>query len=117
MVSIDEAKLSQAFGVTIDQNEIADKTKEYINQISNEITADVSPVKNALIDRFKTLTDGLKTKIAGVGGTGGSGGGGGKSGKGGSNGSNATDSESGKYNGGIGQAVSAWIKENKYEMM
>ena len=70
LVSVDEAKLKQAFGVNIDQNAVSSKTKEYINQISNDITADVSPIKNVLIERFKTLAEGLKNKIAGLDGTG-----------------------------------------------
>ncbi len=55
LVSIDEVALSKAFGVKIDQNAIAAKTQEYINQISNEITADISPVEDALIKRLKNL--------------------------------------------------------------
>ena len=55
LVSIDEAALSKAFGVTIDQNTIAEKTREYMNQISAEISADVSPVKEILIEKFKEL--------------------------------------------------------------
>lgn len=70
LVSIDEAKLKQAFGVTIDQNAITNKTKEYINQISADISADTSPVKNALIDRFRSLVDGLKSHIVGESGAG-----------------------------------------------
>ena len=70
LVSIDEAKLKQAFGVDIDQNAISAKTQEYISQISSEISADVSPVKNALIERFRSLSDGLKRDIAGLDGSG-----------------------------------------------
>lgn len=62
LVSIDEAKLSQAFGVTIDQNAITARTQEYIAQISDDITADVSPVKDVLINRFKDLANGLKAE-------------------------------------------------------
>lgn len=60
LVSIDEAALSKAFGVKIDQNDIATKTQEYINQISNDITVDISPVKNALVEKLKSLIDGFK---------------------------------------------------------
>ena len=70
LVSVDEAMLKQAFGVSIDQNAIANKTKEYINQISTDISADTSPVKNVLIDRFRSLVNGLKTHIAGESGAG-----------------------------------------------
>lgn len=70
LVSMDEAKLKQAFGVNIDQNAVAAKTTEYIQQISDDITADISPVKNELVDRFKSLVDKLKLNIAGLDGTG-----------------------------------------------
>lgn len=70
LVSVDEAMLSQAFGMKIDRNVIANKTNEYIQQISNDITADVSPTKNKLIERFKSLTEKLKLSIAGLDGSG-----------------------------------------------
>ncbi len=70
LVSIDENKLKNAFGVNIDQNAIAAKTQEYISQISSEITADISPIKDVLIERFKKLADGLKSDISGSEGTG-----------------------------------------------
>ena len=70
LVSIDEAKLKQAFGVNIDQNAVAQKTRDYINEISNDITADISPVKGALTNRFEDLADSLKTSIAGLDGNG-----------------------------------------------
>ncbi len=55
LVSVDNAALEKAFNVTIDQNAIAAKTSEYINSISNDITADISPVKNELTDKFKSI--------------------------------------------------------------
>lgn len=64
LVSIDEAKLSQAFGVKIDQNTVAEKTREYINQISNDITADVSPIRNDLLGRCEELANKLKNELA-----------------------------------------------------
>ncbi len=70
LVSIDEAKLAQAFGVKIDQNAVAAKSAEYIQQISDDITADISPVKDTLVDRFTDLADKLKLDIAGLDGKG-----------------------------------------------
>ena len=61
---------AQAFGVKIDRNAVANKTNEYIQQISNDITADISPVKNKLTERFKDLTGKLKLSIAGLDGSG-----------------------------------------------
>ena len=59
LVSVDNAALARAFNVTIDQNAISTKTKEYMNQISNDITADISPVKNALCEQFTTMMPGF----------------------------------------------------------
>ena len=64
LVSIDEAALSRAFGVKIDQNAISAKTAEYMQEISSDITADVSPVKNVLIEKFRELVDDFKKYLA-----------------------------------------------------
>ena len=58
LVSVDNAALKNAFGTTINQNAISAKTREYINDISDDITTgakDVPTVRNVLVDRFKTL--------------------------------------------------------------
>ena len=70
LVSVDEVALSQAFGVNIDQNAVAAKTGEYIKDISDDITADITPVKDKLVTRFKELADGLRISIAGLDGSG-----------------------------------------------
>ncbi|MBR3230587.1 ATP-binding cassette domain-containing protein [Candidatus Saccharibacteria bacterium] len=59
LVSVDEAALSRAFGVKVDQNAIAAKTREYIEQISNDITADITPVKTDLEDKLAEVKTGL----------------------------------------------------------
>lgn len=71
LVSVDEAALSRAFGVNIDQNAISNKTREYIGGISNDITSGVNSVpevRSALVSRFKDLAGEmssiLKQKIA-----------------------------------------------------
>lgn len=63
LVSIDEAKLVQAFGVKIDQNAVSAKTREYMTEISDDITADISPVRTELVEKFCDLADGLKAKL------------------------------------------------------
>ena len=70
LVSVDEAALARAFGVNIDQNVVAAKTNEYINEISGDITTDITPAKNRLVDRFKELVEKLKTYLAGLDGAG-----------------------------------------------
>lgn len=68
LVSIDEVALSKAFGTSIDQNAIAAKTKDYINQISNDITANVSPIRDELIDNYKELVSKLQNELQLTGG-------------------------------------------------
>ncbi len=61
LVSIDEAALSRAFGVKVDQNAIAAKTSEYVSEISNDITADVSPAREELSSKLDEIKTGFAT--------------------------------------------------------
>ena len=63
LVSVDEAKLSQAFGVDIDQNAISTKVQDYITKIGNDISVDTTPAKDALKDKLKSLISATTTKI------------------------------------------------------
>ena len=63
LVSVDENALSQAFGIKVNQNAISNQVAEYMQQIANDITVDVSPIKNALIDKYKNLADALKNEF------------------------------------------------------
>ncbi|MDO4612282.1 MAG: ABC transporter ATP-binding protein/permease [Candidatus Saccharibacteria bacterium] len=63
LVSVDESKLAKAFKTTIDQNAITAKTKEYMNTIAGDITADISPVETILSERLASLTQGFNNKI------------------------------------------------------
>ena len=63
LVSVDEAALAKAFGVGVDKNAIATKTQEYIGQIANDISADTSPIKNDLIEKYKNLAEVLKNEL------------------------------------------------------
>lgn len=63
LVSIDEGALSKAFGTTIDQAAITQKTQGYMLQISNEITANVSPIRDELINRYKELVATLQNEL------------------------------------------------------
>ncbi len=55
LVSVDEAALSKAFGVNIDQTAISNKIQEYINNISNDISVDTKPAKDALVAKLTAL--------------------------------------------------------------
>lgn len=70
LVSVDNAKLAQAFQVTIDQNAISAKTTEYMSDIANDLTADITPIEDTLTNRFKSLAQDLSDRIAGPGHTG-----------------------------------------------
>jgi len=63
LVSVDSAALSKAFGVNINQNAVAAKSEEYIKAISNDITTDVAPIRNALNDKLDSLKNGLDVKM------------------------------------------------------
>ncbi|MBR2709472.1 ABC transporter ATP-binding protein/permease [Candidatus Saccharibacteria bacterium] len=70
LVSVDNAAIQSAFGTTIDQNAITARVGEYMSGISNDISVDTAPIKDALINRFKSLTGGLTSFIRGVDGKG-----------------------------------------------
>ena len=62
LVSVDNEKMKQAFGITIDQNAISAKTREYISNISSDISngvKDMPNIRNVLVDRFKTMANEL----------------------------------------------------------
>ncbi len=64
LVSVDEAALSKAFGVDIDQTVISNKIQEYISGISNDISVDTKPAKEALGNKLKSLIIAVVTKMS-----------------------------------------------------
>jgi putative ABC transport system permease protein len=67
LVSVDNAALEKAFNITIDENAIKTKTNEYMTQISDDITADTTPVKNALINRYKNMSNEFLNELVAMG--------------------------------------------------
>ena len=65
LVSIDESKISSAFKTTINQNAIAAKTSEYMTKISDDITADISPVQTDLTNKKDALVRGFELYLQG----------------------------------------------------
>ncbi|MDO5480181.1 MAG: ABC transporter ATP-binding protein/permease [Candidatus Saccharibacteria bacterium] len=65
LVSVDSAALSKAFGVNINQNDVKNKTTDYMTEISNDITADIAPTKNDLTARLDSIYSGFNVVIAG----------------------------------------------------
>lgn len=64
LVSVDEVALSKAFGVDIDQTAISNKIQEYISSISNDISVDTTPAKNALKEKLKAIITATAMKMA-----------------------------------------------------
>ena len=62
LVSVDSAALKKAFGVNIDQKAVTATTQKYITDISNDITADVTPVEKDLDNKVKSLKNGFEVK-------------------------------------------------------
>ena len=65
LVTVDQNKLSQAFKVDIDQNAMTATLQDYINEISNDITADVTPIESTLSSRLDTLMAEFQIFMAG----------------------------------------------------
>ena len=63
VISIDSDKLANAFNIDIDQNKIMTDTNNYIMEITNNITTDITPAKEAFNDTLNNLTDGLFKSI------------------------------------------------------
>lgn len=63
LVSIDSNKLSQAFGVNLDQNAITAETTKYLTEMLGGITADISPVQTELNDKLTELKTNFATFI------------------------------------------------------
>ena len=66
MISVDNKKLQEAFNVKIDQNDLKNKTENYMKDISNSITTDTTPAKSELDKRLKEYTSGIFDTINGT---------------------------------------------------
>lgn len=64
LVSVDAAKLSSAIKMDIDQNAVRAKTMEYMTEIANDVTADVTPIAEVLSARLETLKTDFEAFIA-----------------------------------------------------
>ena len=59
LVSVDKKKLESAFDIKIDQAALTKQTQGYMEEISNAITADTTPAREAFVNNLNTITDGL----------------------------------------------------------
>ncbi|MBR2708635.1 MAG: ABC transporter ATP-binding protein/permease [Clostridia bacterium] len=57
LISIDISKIKDAFNIDIDQKQIERETADYMNQISDSITADISPAKGAFTDNLNRFSN------------------------------------------------------------
>lgn len=65
LVTIDESKLGQAFRSNIDQTAVSAVTSEYMENIANDVDADIVPVQTALEEKLVVLADGLGKNMVG----------------------------------------------------
>ncbi len=63
LVAIDKDKLSSAFNITIDEEKIKNETTSRMTEISNAITTDINPAKNAFSEGFNTIANDLFLSI------------------------------------------------------
>ena len=57
LISIDTSKIKDAFNIDIDQKQIERETADYMNQISDSITADISPARNSFKDNLNRFAN------------------------------------------------------------
>ncbi len=65
LVKIDSEKLQQAFNINIDQNTLEKQTQDYMLQINDSITTDISPAKEMFNNNLNTFTNGVFNSIDG----------------------------------------------------
>ena len=63
VISVDSEKLAKAFNIEIDENMIKEQTANYMTNISNSITTDITPAKDAFTDALYDFEDGLFASI------------------------------------------------------
>ena len=65
LVSIDTKKLESAFNVKIDEKALQNQTQNYMTEITNSITTDITPATKAFSEGFNTLANGMFNSIKG----------------------------------------------------
>ena len=63
LVKVDNEKLQSAFNINIDQNSLAKETEEYMTEISNSITTDITPAKEAFTNNLNNFSSGIFKNI------------------------------------------------------
>ena len=65
LVKVDNEKLQSAFNIKINQSDLEKQTQNYMAQISDSITADITPAKNLFHNNLNTLMNALLSNIKG----------------------------------------------------
>ena len=65
LVKVDAKKLQSAFNINIDQKKLEQQTKDYMMEISNSITTDITPAKDMFNNNLKTFINGVFGTIEG----------------------------------------------------
>lgn len=65
LISIDTNKLQSAFNIKIDQNQLQSQTQGYMAEISNAISTDINPAREAFMNNLNTLSNGVLNFIDG----------------------------------------------------
>ena len=63
LISIDTNKLQSAFNIKIDQNQLQNQTQGYMAEISNAISTDINPAREAFMSNLNTLANGVLSSI------------------------------------------------------
>ena len=65
LMEVDTENLKNAFNINIDENAMKRQTENYMKQINNAITTDISPAKKAFSNKLNILADGMFKSIKG----------------------------------------------------
>ena len=65
LVEIDKKELQNAFNINIDQKTLQKQTENYMTEISNSVTTDITPAKNLFIENLNKLANGMFSSIEG----------------------------------------------------
>ena len=63
LIEVDSENLKNAFNIKIDQNDMKKQTENYMKQISDSISTDITPAKNDFFFFFNTLAEDLFDSI------------------------------------------------------
>ncbi len=63
LVKVDNEKLQSAFNINIDQNNLEEQTQKYMSDISNSITTDITPAKDAFSNNLTKFANDIFANI------------------------------------------------------